>query len=136
MLIWGGESLTGVQRRIEIGQPTLDAQHTKYFGLIGVSQINGERGELPLACEMWLNNDAYTSPLMISAVLDSLLLQVGHVDDLIEEGPQQFRTFADCEFNGFEQLGDILPAIGAGMTSGTYFVHLRLHWTQLTPGWD
>lgn len=136
MLLWGGDALTGIQKRVEIGRPLLDVQHTKYFGLFGTSQINGEAAEVPIACEMWLNDASYTTANAIAALLGNLLSRVGEVDDLIEEGPQLFRTFPDCELAGFDQLGDILLAQGAGMPEGSYFVHVRFFWNQLTPGWD
>lgn len=133
MLSFNGAPIFGLHEHVEYATPKLQAQRTKYAGIVGESETVLGAGGRALKCEVWLTDASLTTSAAVAAYVASLNALVGANGTLVvtEEG-KTIETFADCTFEGFEATGPILPAIGGGMPPGTFWTKGVLHWYQLT----
>ena len=129
MLIHNGIPIPGTHGPVLYEPPELQTARTKFFGVIGTSEIRGLAGGRGLFTEIWLHNN-YSSMALIVAVLEGLDNRVGDHGDL-QVTTGIVRTFKHCTFHGFEPDGlGPLPDV-AGTVPGHWCKGV-LRWYQLT----
>lgn len=142
MLSFRGTPIPGPHQAPEIGPPTHESVITKYFGLLGESEIVGATGGRMIMYPIWLIDTGFTTAKKVVQFLEKLDGMVSQNGTLIESGNID-RTHADCTFHGFTPQGPIIPDIAGTLVTaarngnhtvipGLYFQFGILAWRQLT----
>lgn len=122
-------SFPGTIGHIQLGLWNFDVKRTKFFGLIGTSEIPGGVGSRSIAVPYWLYDPSIAYSSDMDAALYLLDSYIGYNDTLVEDGTIE-RTFENTTFDGFEldkeRGGPIFTNIG-WLCIGV------LHFTQLRP---
>ena len=131
MALYFRGNIPGIHQEAKPGPPELHVQRTKYFGLLGVSEIVGYRGGRPIEYRITVRDPAIRSAAAMVLFLQDLDNQVG-VNDVLTESGTISRVFRDCTFEGFTiETGPLPDVAGTLGTAGGWFVVGTLRWYQL-----
>jgi len=134
-MTFAGTTIPGKQGAFATSPPMLQATRTKFQGIVGTSEINGERGMRIVECHIWIfNSGALYDDASIKAFLRTLDNLVGTHGDIVDTDSTYKRNFKHCTFEGFSPhpRGPIEDSAGklGWWCEGT------LRWTQLYDGED
>ena len=129
MIIHNGIVIPGTHEAVLTEPPELQVARTKFFGVVGTSEIRGLAGGRGLYTHIWLHNN-FTIMEHIVALIEGLDNRVGDHGDLRVTGAVP-RLFKYCTFHGFtpDPLGP-MPDV-AGTVPGFWCAGV-LRWFQLT----
>ena len=135
-LLFPGVSLPGTNGPLIQTAPTLQTKRTKFFGVLGESEIIGYGGGRYLECTHWLYG-GWTTPDQIKAALLAIDSAVGLHGTLTISGSVS-RPYENCTFEGFtfSHLG-ILVCRDGGLGDGanpSFWVEGTVRWYQLFAG--
>lgn len=94
-----GYNFYGTIGHIQLGQWQFDAKRSKFFGVIGVSEILGGLGSRSIVAPYWIYNSFESSSQIVAAMHD-LDYQCGLYGTLQETGTIE-REFQKTTFEGF-----------------------------------
>ena len=86
---------------LKFSPPTHKRRVTSFFGVDGVSEIDGGIGEQEITTDVWLFNN-YTTDDALTAAITAIQTQIGLHGTLTETGTLS-RTFEHVTFHGFHQ---------------------------------
>jgi len=132
-LQFAGTPIPGFHEQLALAKPVLQTKRTKFAGIAGESELVLGSGGRSITCKIWLNAPAFGSSQALANFLSQLDDLVGGHGDLVETGAVN-QTISDVTFEGFVNDGPMLPAIGAGLSQGSWFVPGTLHFYQLEIG--
>ena len=116
----------GTIGHIKLGEWKFDVKRTKFFGVIGESEIPGGMGARSLEVPYWMYSESITTGGEANDSIDFINSYIGENGTLTEDGTIE-RTFENTTFDGFVvERGPILTNIG-WLVTGT------LKFTQLQP---
>lgn len=129
---FAGETLTfdGGHGELKFGEWEYPRVLTKFFGVVGASEIRGDLKTRRLHCDIWLHS-SYANGAAVQDALDVLDDGIGFHGTLNETGSIT-RNFDEVTFLGFVPERGPLPPNGAVGFSGWFWIG-RLLFEQLQP---
>jgi len=121
-------TIPGTHQTVTPAPPTLKTRNDLVWGQHGEIQVYGGQGGRPVSVTMVFHN-SWTTEKKLEKALFGLLKLTGTNGTLKETG-NVTRTFADCTFDGVEELSGPLEDI-AGTIDGGWFIDIRLNFYQL-----
>lgn len=101
MLIHNNKPIPGTHEAILPQAPELQTSRTKFFGVVGTSEIRGEAGGRFLVTDIWIHNNFGAAAL--TAFLQDLDRRVGEHGDLQITTTPFPRVYKHCTFEGFSR---------------------------------
>jgi len=138
MIIFNNLTIPGIHGPIWPSPPEFQSAKFKFFGLDGVSEINGGRGMRRIDTQIWIHNNFASFKALVS-FLEFLDTRVGEHGNLkITSGGEGGvpRTYPHCTFLGFDPdrslgpLPDVVGQLDPG-PSLTFWQAGTLIWNQL-----
>jgi hypothetical protein len=132
-----GSPIQGLHGPLLTVPPELQVARTKFFGVMGTSEIAGGNGGRELVTEIWLYGTVspFGTPAQIAQYITSLDRRVGQNGDLVVAPPGISYTWKNVTFVGFERgqwgcLPDLTQQLG-----GSWWCAGTLRFYQLSC-WD
>lgn len=138
MIVFNSRTIFGIHGPLWWQVPEFQSAKFKFFGLDGVSEINGGRGMRRIDTQIWIHNK-FTTFRQLVAYLELLDRRVGEHGDLkVTSGGAGGvpRTYPHCTFLGFDpdrELGPLPDFTGQldGIGTTTHWQAGTLTWNQL-----
>eukprot|EP00913_Durusdinium_trenchii_P028459 g26687.t1 len=110
---------------VPAGPFELSDVRTKFFGVIGESEIRGEPGGRDLTCRMTLRG--YASETALIAAFNEIASKANQLTGTLTVTGNLAKTFGNCTFKGVAKSRTIRNAV-----DDTYLSEIALTWRQLT----
>lgn len=128
--LFNSYEVPGLFGNVQMSPRVLQSQRTKFFGVHGISEITGGKGERQIVVNHTLF-DGYSTPLLCTNAIEIIDSMTGTNGPLIFNTPTAQWTIYDCTYDGHELIQ--LPILDvAGTLDGGYWAELVMYFTQLS----